>query len=112
MKKWMNLAAAALLLSACDPKAGSPAEWSGRWNGPEGTYLELTPQGEALTVTIADLDGPQSFEGKYDAGTVLFTRNDVQETIRSGTGKETGMKWLLDKQNCLIVKEGEGYCRD
>src|SRR6266851_9768506 len=32
------------------------------------------------------------------------------ETIRSGNGEQTGMKWLLDKKNCLVTRYGEGYC--
>ena len=34
------------------------------------------------------------------------------ETITATDGEATGMKWLLDKQNCLTVRSGEGYCRD
>jgi hypothetical protein len=34
------------------------------------------------------------------------------ESIHAGNGEDTGMKWLLDKKNCLIIKYGEGFCRD
>lgn len=112
MKKRISVMAAILLLAACKPDAGTQAEWAGRWNGPEGTFLELTPNGDVVSVTITNLDGPRTFEGRYEGENVLFTRDDVRETIRPGTGKETGMKWLMEKERCLIVKDGEGYCRD
>ena len=34
------------------------------------------------------------------------------ETIIATSGKGTGMKWLADKHDCLVIKPGEGYCRD
>ena len=41
-----------------------------------------------------------------------FQRDGKSETISAGSGRDTGMKWLLDKKNCLIIKIGEGFCRD
>ncbi len=29
-----------------------------------------------------------------------------------GERERTGMKWLLEKRNCLVIKQGEGFCRD
>lgn len=39
-------------------------------------------------------------------------RNGHTESIRAAGGGETGMKWLLDKKNCLTLQAGEGFCRD
>ncbi len=116
MNKTIFIAAGLLsfapLVAACQPDEGSPAAWSGRWTGVEGNYLDITPVGKSYRVTIQSLDGLGTYEGKEDGGTILFTRDDIQETLRPGTGKETGMKWLLEKHDCLVVKNGEGYCRD
>ena len=37
-----------------------------------------------------------------------FKRDGKSESIRAGTGKKTRMKWLLEKTDCLIIKEREG----
>jgi hypothetical protein len=55
------------------------------------------------------LDG---YEGVATAGGIRFPRNGKTESIHAGNGEDTGMKWLLDKKNCLIIKYGEGFCRD
>lgn len=52
------------------------------------------------------------FEGQSAGDGITFERDSVSETIRAGTGAETGMKWLQEKSNCLVVRPGEGYCRD
>lgn len=113
-------------LSACSKPADAPmappasalaasapsSAWVGKWQGPEGTYLEITGGPGTYSLTVQNLDGPRSFDAKGGSGTLLFTRDGVLETVRAGTGPETGMKWLADKRDCLIVKAGEGYCRD
>jgi hypothetical protein len=43
---------------------------------------------------------------------IEFERDGKRESVRAGSGKETGMKWLLEKKDCLIIKTGEGFCRD
>ena len=103
------------------PAPASPAPtraWLGRWNGPEGTFLDVAapaPGGTALRLTLKDdLDGPgKPYEGKVDGQTIAFLRNGEALTIRHGSGAETGFKWLADKKDCLILVHGkEGYCRD
>lgn len=122
------MAAAMLSLIACDNSngghetSGEPAasaaiadpleSWLGKWNGPEGTYLDIKRDGAQYDITISDLDGPKNFSAIEQDGTLQFMRNDVGEAIKPGTGADTGMKWLADKTNCLVVKPGEGYCRD
>jgi hypothetical protein len=31
--------------------------------------------------------------------------------LRATDGAGTGMKWLADKTDCLVVAPGEGFCR-
>jgi hypothetical protein len=96
------------------PAGGSvPAEkWLGKWNGPEGTFLLLSRNGNRYLVKIQSLDGLDGYEGVATADGIRFTRNGKTESIHAGNGEDAGMKWLLDKKNCLIIKYGEGFCRD
>ncbi len=86
-------------------------KWLGQWNGPEGTFLLLSKNGEKFVVKIQSLDGPQTYEGVSVGDRIEFERDGQTESIRAGNGAETGMKWLLDEKNCLIIKTGEGFCR-
>jgi hypothetical protein len=93
-------------------QAGAAADkWLGQWTGPEGTFLELEGGDGAYTVTIQNLDGPQTYKGSADGDGVKFDRNGVTEHIRATNGAGTGMKWLSDKSECLTIRTGEGYCR-
>ena len=83
----------------------------GKWAGPEGTFIEIAAAGDQYQVTIRNLDGPRTFQGVRRGGGIAFQRDGISESIRSGTGADTGMKWLADKSDCLVVKAGEGYCR-
>lgn len=85
--------------------------WLGQWNGPEGTYLLLSKKGDQYDVKIQSLDGPKTYEGVATGDHIEFKREGKTESIRAGSGKETGMKWLLEKKDCLIIKGGEGFCR-
>jgi hypothetical protein len=123
--KLLMLISSAALPCACSKPADAPARppapasaaaatappWLGRWQGPEGTYLEIAGGPGSYMVTVSNLDGPRSFEAKEGTDTLVFTRDGVLETLRAGAGSETGMKWLADKRDCLIVKAGEAYCR-
>ena len=86
-------------------------QWLGKWIGPEGTYLVLSRNADKYTIEIHSLDGPATYEGTPAGDRIEFQRNGKTETIRAGSGQETGMKWLLDKKNCLIIRTGEGFCR-
>lgn len=86
--------------------------WLGKWNGPEGTFLELTGANGRYEVTIQNLDGPRIFQGVAVGKQIQFERDGILESIHATNGIETGMKWLSDKSNCLTVNFGEGYCRD
>jgi hypothetical protein len=86
--------------------------WVGRWQGPEGTSLAIAKQEVGYEVTVTNLDGPRTFHGVAADEVLQFERDGVQETVRAGDGAATGMKWLADRKDCLVVKTGEGYCRD
>jgi len=102
---------------AADDKGGkNKAEnLTGRWPGVEGTYLNITKKAgtdDKYTIEIANLDGPKTFEGTAKGDTIEFTRNGKSETIKAATGEETGMKYLLEEKNCVVVTKGsEGFCR-
>ncbi|MGM9482230.1 hypothetical protein ACS5PN_13660 [Roseateles sp. NT4] len=106
-------AEAPMAASASAPAASeAPGGWLGRWQGPEGTFLEITGGPGTYSITVQNLDGPRRFDAKAGTDTLVFTRDGVLEAVRAGSGPQTGMKWLAEKRDCLIVKVGEGYCRD
>lgn len=131
------LACALSLLAACNqpaanPQAEAPAAapesapsappslvadtWVGRWTGPEGLFLDIKPGAAAglYTLTLKDnLDAQADYPAQAAGDAITFTRAGKLETIRAGTGTETGFKYLAAKRDCLIVVPGaEGYCRD
>lgn len=122
------LAVALLLMGCTDRKAGSAQviaasaaaassvpvtdKWLGKWNGPEGTFLQLVGGNGKYEITVQNLDGPRTFQGKAAGDRIEFERNGLKESVRATNGAETGMKWLSEKSNCLTVRAGEGYCRD
>ncbi len=87
-------------------------EWVGKWNGVEGTFLEIKPDGKNYKITIQNLDGPREFKGEPKDGVLWFDRDGKSQGIRPGNGGDTGMKWLAEKKDCLVVSPVEGYCRD
>jgi len=86
--------------------------WTGEWRGPEGTSLKIAKQEVGYEVTVTNLDGPRVFHGIAADDVLQFERDGTTETVRAGDGAATGMKWLAGRKNCLVVKPGEGYCRD
>lgn len=104
------------LPSSQAPNAPKQAEtatdkWVGQWNGPEGTYLRISGSKGRYEVTVRNLDGPRSFLGTAAENGIEFDRDGVKEALRATNGQGTGMKWLADKSECLMVRTGEGYCR-
>lgn len=103
---------------AADPATASHrfASWAGQWVGVEGMFLTVTP-GEPGKYKLEMQSGTDdSTKGIYD-GTdsehgIKFKRGNEDLSLRRGNGDETGLKWLAGKQECLIVEDGEGYCRD
>ncbi len=92
-------------------------DWIGSWAGPEGLYLDILASssgepGNYLLVSKDNLDRQDHYSGMADGASIRFQRDGRELTIRAGTGKDTGFKYLADKQDCLIVIPGkEGYCR-
>jgi hypothetical protein len=87
--------------------------WLGKWDGPEGTYLQLVAKPDSrYEVIIKNLDGERSFQGVGGESQVHFERDGKQEVIKATDGPGTGMKWLAGKTKCLTVRLGEGYCRE
>lgn len=93
-------------------QAKMPKDWQGDWIGPEGTRMTLRATGPKVQVDFLTLDGPRQFYGEWRGDHIVIYRSAEPETIRRGDGKATGMKWLAEKRNCLVIRSGEGYCRD
>ena len=113
----MGRALALLLVAAACAPAERPAvpradAGLGEWKGVEGTFLRLERKGAAYAVTIANLDGPRTFDAAAAGEALTFERDGKTETIRATNGAGTGMKWLAEKTDCLVVTAGsEGFCR-
>jgi hypothetical protein len=97
-------------------ESGGPtpvADWNGKWVGVEGLVLVVapgsTPETRKLKVTL--MDGTNDYVGTVKGDTIAFVRDGKTETIHAGTGEETGLKYLAGKDDCLIIKSGEGFCR-
>ncbi|MGN6424627.1 MAG: hypothetical protein ACTHLA_15105 [Asticcacaulis sp.] len=92
--------------------AATVGDYVGQWRGPEGTSLTITPSGDRYAIEIRDLDGPRDFTGDLRTDGLHFNRDGKALIIHPGDGAATGMKWLADKSDCLVVDANEGYCRD
>ena len=137
MKKTLLLLSALTLLAACNQEskpAPKPApasvqatlvpptpptdQWVGKWTGVEGLHLSIAKddsigRGHYLLTMQYGLDADDSgtFKGEASEDGIAFTRPDGPQLLRAGDGAATGLKWLADKKDCLIVATGEGYCR-
>lgn len=94
---------------------GAPGHsaWAGRWIGVEGTFVDITrtsPGSYSLEMQ-SDLDTRGKYAGQDAESGIAFTRGNEEFLLRAATGDETGLKYLAGKQDCLMVKPGEGYCR-
>jgi hypothetical protein len=84
----------------------------GKWTGPEGTYIDVTKNGDKFKVELKNLDGSKTYEGTAKDGVIEFVRNGKTETVKTATGVETGMKGFEKETNCVVVTKGsEGFCR-
>jgi hypothetical protein len=90
------------------------ADWAGKWTGVEGMYVTITPAepGKYKLEMQSDLDTKSSYDGEDSEHGIKFKRGGEDLSLRRGSGDETGLKYLAGKKDCLIVKPGEGYCRD
>ncbi|KAA0949453.1 hypothetical protein FQ186_00080 [Pseudomonas sp. ANT_H14] len=140
MKKALFILSTLVLLSACDKEAPDTKvanktplasvqatlvpetlptdKWVGKWVGVEGLNLTITKDDSigrghyVLTMQYGlDADASGTFKGEAADDGITFTRPDGPQILRAGDGAATGMKWLADKKDCLVVNTGEGYCR-
>ncbi|TFY94113.1 hypothetical protein DYL61_10550 [Pseudomonas nabeulensis] len=137
MKKALFVVSALALLTACNQEtkdAPKPApasvqatlvpetpptdQWVGKWIGVEGLYLTIAKDDSIgrghylLTMQYGlDADDAGTFKGEANEDGIAFNRPDGPQLLRAGDGADTGLKWLADKKDCLIVVSGEGYCR-
>lgn len=97
------------------PAAAVPshAAWAGKWIGVEGTFAEITSKpGGGYTLTMqSDLDSLGTYDGTDAAEGIAFERDGKPLLLKAATGDETGLKYLAGKTDCLMVAQGEGYCR-
>jgi hypothetical protein len=138
MKKTLLILSTLALLSACDKQAETakaPAppsvqatlvpevlptdKWVGKWIGVEGLNLTIAKDDSIgrghyeLTMKYGlDDDDSGTFKGQASEDGITFERPDGPQILSAGDGEATGLKWLADKKDCLIVDTGEGYCRD
>lgn len=108
---------AAAVAPATTAAANAPvshAEWAGKWVGVEGMFVEITPtEGGGYSLTMqSDLDTQGTYAGVDAPGGIAFERGGRQLLLKAATGDQTGLKYLAGKSDCLMVAEGEGYCRD
>lgn len=97
-----------------EPKAGPYDSWAGmRWKGVEGTWLLIGKnQDGSYRVMNRTLDGYVEYTGTAGSKGIEFERDGSKESLTAGDGQATGMKYLTEKKDCLVIKSGEGYCRD
>jgi hypothetical protein len=88
------------------------AKFEGRWAGAEGTWIMIAPASTEFMITIKNLDSIKGYSGKPGKDQILMQRDGKDVVIKPGTGKDTGMKDLVDKKNCIVVGKNEGYCKD
>ncbi|MEO8467489.1 MAG: hypothetical protein ABI640_19365 [Gammaproteobacteria bacterium] len=86
--------------------------WVGRWNSPEGTYLEISGDKGRYEIIVTDLDRARRFQATTVEDHIEFQRDGTNESITPSNGDDTGMKWLAGKTDCLKIRTGEGFCRD
>jgi len=105
-------APAASVAPAADAGKGKVEALVGRWNGPEGSYLDVSKKGDKYSIEIKGLDAAKTFEGTAKGDVIEFSRNGKTETIKAATGAETGMKGFEKETNCVVVTKGsEGFCK-
>ena len=102
--------------AATDPATAAHrfANWVGKWTGVEGMYVTIAAAapGKYKLEMQSDLDTKGTYDGEDSEHGIKFKRGTEELSLRRGSGDETGLKYLAGKKECLIVKNGEGYCRD
>lgn len=92
--------------------AGPQSEWVGKWEGVEESWMEILQRPDGtFTIRVVGLEGEMTARGIPNGKVIEFYQLGAKKSIRFGNGEDTGLKWLADKKECLIIAEGEGYCR-
>lgn len=92
------------------------SDFVGDWFGPEGLFanVALAGPGEYHLRIAGDLDAPaEGYEhhGRDAQGGIAFVRNGQSLLLKRATGDETGLRYLEGETDCLMVQDGEGFCR-
>ena len=77
---------------------------------PVPTAAPVAPPAALATSATEDTKG--TYDGEDSEHGIRFKRGGEDLSLHRGNGDDTGLKYLAGKKECLIVKEGEGYCRD
>lgn len=105
--------AADSLVDTTPPATIDVAAWTGKWTGPEGMYATITSADGKVSINMqSDLDTKGTYEGMVSPDGIRFKRGEEMLLLKKARGDETGLKYLAGKKDCLMVKSGEGYCRD
>ena len=92
--------------------AGKADSLIGRWAGTGEAYLNVTKKGDKFSIEIAGASGPKTFEGTAKGDVIEFMRNGKTETLRAGSGGDTGVKGFEKETNCVVITKGtEGFCK-
>lgn len=93
------------------------ADWAGLWIGVEGLFVFITvTEPGAYELEMMGETGEEGdnirLPGRDAEGGITFERNGDTLLLHAATGEETGLKWLAEMKNCLMVQESEGFCRE
>lgn len=130
MKKLLLLSACVLLLAACDDKDADKVvavpvkvpvvvppqpelpkkDFIGRWNGPDGTYMIV--EAGRVKIKAANEEEKTYENATINDRSIVFNREGTIITARAGNGDDTGVPSFAGKADCIVIKHGEGYCRD
>ncbi len=101
--------------SSTEVAVPAPADaWLGKWIGVEGNTLTIEDTGVkgVYAITEITLDGPKRYPGNAEGDHIAFVDAGKPGTITASNGDATGLKYLAGKQNCLVIENGRGFCRD
>lgn len=104
-------------VKAPDPDVrGKPEDASayvGRWKGVEGMHLLVSRLSDGVELEMQwDLDNRGTYRGVVTPDGIDFERRGRALRLVHGNGAATELTGLAGKKDCLVVRAGEGYCRD
>lgn len=99
--------------AGADSTTHAHADWAGKWIGQEGLYADITPTepGRYQLKLQLDLDGDGTYVGRDAEGGIAFEKDGETKLLRKGTADEINLKWV-DGDDCLMVEEFVGFCRE